>query len=199
MPEEHLKSDEDVDKILRIAVKLPGGTGTADLRSRLQAAADEMGITPEQLEEAEKRYAEEKEHQDALETYVQEQRSGFLANLFPYLIAVALFFFLDFRKDGTLSWFWWPTLGWGVGVFFHALSVFNRKSQSFQKEFARWKRRRDRRRRRESDDDDDEFGINARLSGVHIAVGNKIITPKFEVSDLRKSDRKRKDDDDDDD
>lgn len=93
MPEEHLRSDEDVEKILRIAVKLPGGAGQADLRSRLNAAAEEMGISPEQLEEAERRYAEEQARQEELEEYVQEQRSGFLSNLIPYLIFTAVFFF----------------------------------------------------------------------------------------------------------
>lgn len=102
-----------------------------------------------------------------------------------------------------LNWFWWPTIGWGIGVLMHALGVFNRKSRSFQEEFEEWRRKRDRRRKRgddyddEDDDEDDDFGISRKLKGVHIIAGNKVITPKFEVRDYSKRDKRRSEDDDD--
>ncbi len=60
MPEEQLKTDEDVEAILRLAVQQPS-IDSADLRSRLTHSAAELGISEEQLRLAEAQYFEEKE------------------------------------------------------------------------------------------------------------------------------------------
>jgi hypothetical protein len=58
-----------------------------------------------------------------------------------YLACTAFFFFLDV-KDGHLSWFWWPTIGWGIGVFGHSLCMLNPRSEQFQREFREWRKSR---------------------------------------------------------
>ncbi|MFM9874422.1 MAG: hypothetical protein ACKVQS_13280 [Fimbriimonadaceae bacterium] len=60
MPDDQLRTDEDVEGILRLAVQQTT-VDTADLRSRLSLSAEELGITEEQLKLAETQYFEEKE------------------------------------------------------------------------------------------------------------------------------------------
>jgi 2TM domain len=51
------------------------------------------------------------------------QRKGFYVHLATYVGVMTLLFVIDFL-DGGKWWFYWPLLGWGIGVAFHALSVF---------------------------------------------------------------------------
>lgn len=197
MPDEHLKSDEDVEQILRLAVQMPGGMGSEDLRSRLNAVAEEMGISPEQLQQAEEQYRAEKDRKEAMEEYVKEQRANFFSNLIPYILVSLGCVFWDFRSDSSISWSIWVIIGWGIGVVGHAISAFSPNSSTYTKDFERWKRRRDRRKQRREGgvinvDEEIAEKIESRLSGVHIVAGNKIITPKLVVTDLNKSDQQEK-------
>jgi|GEM_PF-6409689 len=60
MPDDQLRTDEDVEEILRLAVQ-QNTVDSADLRSRLTLSAAEMGISEEQLKRAETQYFQEKE------------------------------------------------------------------------------------------------------------------------------------------
>ncbi|MCA0361946.1 MAG: hypothetical protein LCH41_12960 [Armatimonadetes bacterium] len=55
---EHLQSDSDVEAILGLAMEKSGTT--TSLRDRLQATAQELGISPEALAEAEEEYRQAK-------------------------------------------------------------------------------------------------------------------------------------------
>jgi hypothetical protein len=102
-------------------------------------AAREMGISDEALTQAEEQWAREMVDKAHFSEFVRHQRSGWLWHLGTYLPFLAFFFFLDIR-DGDLTWFWWPTFGWGIGVFFHTVGVLNTKSESFQAEFRKWRK-----------------------------------------------------------
>lgn len=140
MSQSHLENDSDVENILRIAVRIPDPNREVGLRERLERSAAELEITPEQLAEAEKRYAEQKALEADMAAYVREARIGFLWHLIPYLL-VNSFAIADGLKDGSYG-FLFMTLGWGTGLFFHGLGVFNRKSDEFQKEFLEWREKR---------------------------------------------------------
>lgn len=77
-----------------------------------------------------------------------EELQGFYWNLISYLIVNLFLLFLDLR-DGNYDWSYWPLLGWGMGVAFHAIEVFsffndnNWKDKMIQKELNRRKRERD--------------------------------------------------------
>jgi hypothetical protein len=47
----------------------------------------------------------------------------------------------------------WPILGWGIGLAFHAWGSLNSASESFQSEFAAFRKKRARRQRRDDDED----------------------------------------------
>jgi 2TM domain len=48
---------------------------------------------------------------------------GFYIHLATYIGAIALLFFIDFLTGGGW-WFYWPLLGWGIGIIAHAFTVF---------------------------------------------------------------------------
>lgn len=65
--------------------------------------------------EQDERYARAKKR-------VAELRS-FYSHLTVYVVIMAVLFFVDLR-DGGNWWFYWPLMGWGIAVVFHALGTF---------------------------------------------------------------------------
>ena len=55
----------------------------------------------------------------------REER-GFYSHLLVYIAVNLFFFILNFRQGFDHVWFFWPTLGWGIGVFFHWVGVFGK-------------------------------------------------------------------------
>jgi hypothetical protein len=54
---------------------------------------------------------------------VQEIR-GFFWHLFTYLIINAFMFVLNWLTGSGRWWFFWPMIGWGIGLAFHGAFVF---------------------------------------------------------------------------
>jgi hypothetical protein len=54
-----------------------------------------------------------------------EAQKGFYVHLITYLLVNAGLFFVNLatRRNGGW-WFYWPVLGWGVGLAAHGFSVF---------------------------------------------------------------------------
>ncbi|MBC7522844.1 MAG: 2TM domain-containing protein [Flavobacterium sp.] len=50
---------------------------------------------------------------------------GFYGNLISYIIFNGFFLILNLKSDPSHLWFYWPLLGWGIGVIFHGMRVFN--------------------------------------------------------------------------
>ncbi len=55
-----------------------------------------------------------------------EARKGFLSHFLIYLLVNAGLFLINLltRRDGGSWWFYWPLLGWGIGVAVHAVSAY---------------------------------------------------------------------------
>ena len=49
---------------------------------------------------------------------------GFYGNMISYSLIVPLLIFINYRTYWGFQWFWFPMLGWGLGLTFHAFSVF---------------------------------------------------------------------------
>ncbi|MCI3938722.1 2TM domain-containing protein [Chryseobacterium aahli] len=49
---------------------------------------------------------------------------GFYGNLISYCAVIPFLIFVNFYTQNNYYWFWWPLLGWGVGVASHAFQVF---------------------------------------------------------------------------
>lgn len=77
-----------------------------------------------------------------------KELKDFYWNLSSYLIVNAFLTFLDLF-DGSLDWVYWPILGWGMGILFHAIEVFGKfntsrwEDRQIQKELERRKAQRE--------------------------------------------------------
>jgi hypothetical protein len=134
---EHLKSDQDVDEILRLAVNKSGLGG--DLRSRLETSAEELGIPPEALAEAEAEYYQRRQT-DAQERHARiRRRRAFIEHFVSYfgvnLLLIGIWYF---TTHGTKP-FWpiWPIMGWGLcGVLPHFVNamILNKDEEEDEKQ-----------------------------------------------------------------
>ena len=52
-----------------------------------------------------------------------EKLKGFYGNLISYCCVVPILIFINLQSGG-FQWFWFPMLGWGMGLTFHALETF---------------------------------------------------------------------------
>ncbi|SFS50972.1 2TM domain-containing protein [Zhouia amylolytica] len=54
-----------------------------------------------------------------------ENLKGFYWNLGTYLIVIPLLAYVNYKTTWEdIKWFWFPLLGWGLGIIFHGFSVF---------------------------------------------------------------------------
>lgn len=54
-----------------------------------------------------------------------EELKGFYGNLTAFVVVNIGLICLNLVSSPKYLWFFWPFLGWGFGVFFHAVKVFN--------------------------------------------------------------------------
>ena len=54
-----------------------------------------------------------------------EDIKGFYGNLIAYIVFNGFFLVLNLLTTPDQLWFFWPLIGWGVGVIFHGMKVFN--------------------------------------------------------------------------
>lgn len=137
-----LRSDEDVEAILRIAVKQTGMSGGQSLRERLNAAADELGLTPEQIAEAEKKYFIEQQEKAEFEEFKQHQRSEYFEHVGAYLGVNAVSFIVNYMTSGQITWAWWVLFAWGIAIVSGFRSAFATNSNGFQNEYKQWQKRK---------------------------------------------------------
>lgn len=89
MGNESLRSGQDVEAILRLAIQSGTETG-GDLRDQLQRSADELGISREALTKAEDRFVATLK----IERFMKAKRQGFQSKLTKYLSINLMFQFL---------------------------------------------------------------------------------------------------------
>ena len=68
-------------------------------------------------------YTEEQKYIRAKRTV--EKLKEFYANLIAYLVVIPFLIFVNLQVSPGFHWFWFPMLGWGIGVLFHGFSVYN--------------------------------------------------------------------------
>ena len=80
-----------------------------------------------------------------------EKLKEFYYNLLSYSLVIPFLIFINWKTSWEFQWFWFPMFGWGIGLAFHAMSVYfeggrfgrnweQRKIQEFmeQEERKRW-------------------------------------------------------------
>ena len=53
-----------------------------------------------------------------------EEIKGFYSHLIVYVAVNILLVIINLVTSRGVLWFYWPLLGWGIGLFFHAMGVF---------------------------------------------------------------------------
>ena len=76
------------------------------------------------------------ENQEAYEKAKKrvEAKIGFYIHLAVYVVVNILLIISNLLTSTQELWFRWPLIGWGIGVFFHALGVFAFTGRSSIKE-----------------------------------------------------------------
>lgn len=73
-------------------------------------------IVSEKIEDGDKAYKKAKKR--------VEEIKGFYSNLISYCIVIPFLIFINLTTNSHNHWFWFPLLGWGIGVATHAFQVF---------------------------------------------------------------------------
>ncbi|WP_223034918.1 2TM domain-containing protein [Hanstruepera marina] len=53
-----------------------------------------------------------------------EEIKGFYGNVISFMVVIPFLIFINYRTSWDFQWFWFPVLGWGMGIVFHAFGVF---------------------------------------------------------------------------
>ncbi len=124
MAEPLLRSGEDVEAILKIALRNEHGS-VDELRERLARSADELGISPEALAQAEEQYRKEAK----IDKYMAAKQAGFRSSLITYgAITVLLNVIYTITMFGK---FYWPGIvlaAFGVAIAGHFNDLRQRPS-----------------------------------------------------------------------
>ncbi|MBS1708923.1 MAG: 2TM domain-containing protein [Armatimonadetes bacterium] len=160
MPEEqeHLQSDEDMEAILRLAVRR--SPFDDDLRSRLRQTADELGITPEQLAAAEAEYALKKKQdettraeREAYETdfaaFRKSRWNGLYQSIGSYISINLLLHAINYattggtmiQAGGRFAHYWaiWPLIGMAFPLFGRFVRVVFASREEEEAKFRKWR------------------------------------------------------------
>ena len=54
-----------------------------------------------------------------------EEIKGFYGNLTAYIVVNMALLVINLLTTPQYLWFFWPMLGWGIGVVFHGMKVYN--------------------------------------------------------------------------
>lgn len=71
----------------------------------------------------ENKYQEEERYYEAKKRV--EEIKGFYGNLISYIVVNIGLMVINLLTSPKYLWFFWPMLGWGIGVLFHGMKVFN--------------------------------------------------------------------------
>ena len=124
---EHLTrhyTPEEVTAIVRRALNGQSPSDSISYKELLETAKD-LGVSPERLEAAVREQEEDGEMDEAREKWRRRRRQQFInGHLRAYLIVNGFLFLLDLVTTGGV-WFFYPMLGWGIGLAFDASAAFH--------------------------------------------------------------------------
>lgn len=167
---EHLNSDEDVEAILRLAIRQNSAT-SENLQDRLKLSAQELGISDAQLAAAEEAYRKEKLSQQAEQTRVATEAElwskwrkiqihSFYRHAMSFVSVNLGLMALNWFTTGSLSWVWFVIVSWAIGLTTHLGKVLASYSDENHAEFQKWVKKQNRmssgaqsKRKRMSDDE----------------------------------------------
>lgn len=143
-------SDDEAEEILRRVIqKQHEGSGGGLSRGDLVEAARQLGIAPEQVDRAIAERDAERDEDAELARVRARRRAGFVSHLVPFLAVNAFLIAIDLLSGGGL-WFYWPLLGWGLGLVMHAWQALGPTTEQDRERLRKRKERERRRKEREA-------------------------------------------------
>lgn len=131
---------DETEEILRRAIAID--TMQERGKELMRRTAEEMGISQEALDQAEREYFQQMRDEQELREFTRQRRASFWSHLGTYFVINASLVAIDLISDGRLEWAYWPILGWGIGIAIQAIETFNRHDEDFQKAFEKWRKKR---------------------------------------------------------
>ena len=128
----------DVQVILGRALARQHNSEFSELQ--LVEMAQELGITPETLEQAKLDWFAEHQEAELRRAFDHKQRQGFKSQLITYVIFNTFLVGLNIVTPGSHPWSLYPLLGWGMGLALDAATTFGFiKQDEYEKKFRKWK------------------------------------------------------------
>ncbi|WP_437993663.1 2TM domain-containing protein [Sorangium sp. So ce145] len=115
-------TEAEVRAILERALRDAETRGVS--HDELVAAAEEIGISRGAIEAASRDIEHVRGEEAAREAILARRRKGLRSHLFSFLLVNAFLFAVNALTDGPW-WFFWPLLGCGLGLAFHALGALS--------------------------------------------------------------------------
>ncbi|MFS8810883.1 2TM domain-containing protein [Synechococcus sp. R65.1] len=134
-------SQEDVQQILQRAIARQPRLGEFT-RSQLEEMAAELGISPQELEEAEREWRAWQQLTNQRREFQRYRRRQFYQLLGRYAIVNSFLVGLDWLSGGGLSWSLFILMGWGLAVALKGWSTYQTEGERYEKEFRQWQKKR---------------------------------------------------------
>lgn len=139
-------TDEQAQEILRMAARSSMGVGGVSQRQLLETAA-ELGISAEEVLQAERAYIKEKELQDDRKAFFLNKRKELLSRISGWLSLAAVLYGIyfatrGFTLDGWISgWPKWPVGITGLFLLKEVLEICSDMTVNRQSAFEKWRAR----------------------------------------------------------
>jgi hypothetical protein len=117
---------------------------------RLLAMADELGVSPNEVEAVIAEVLQEQQDKTFRREYIAQRRGTLWPHLVTYLLVCAFLILVNVLSDPHVIWAIFPILGWGIGIGSHAAAVLPTKGAAFEREFLQWKQQRERKTQRKA-------------------------------------------------
>jgi hypothetical protein len=134
-------SQEDVQQILQRAIARQPRLGEFT-RSQLEEMAAELGISPQELEEAEREWRAWQQLTNQQREFQRYRQRQFYQLLGRYAIVNSFLVGLDWLSGGGLSWSLFILMGWGLAVALKGWSTCQTEGEHYEKEFRQWQKKR---------------------------------------------------------
>lgn len=132
---------EDAQQILQIAIARQAET--EDLtRIQLVEIAEEMGITSDDLQQAEQEWRRRQGENEQRSAFDRYRQSHFQQHLTKFAIVNTFLVALDMSTHESLSWSLYVVFMWGLAVALDAWKAYQDRGEAYETAFQRWNRQR---------------------------------------------------------
>ena len=114
-------STEEVNRVIQRALHLKRQIGIS--QEELLEIGKDLGLDSRMIEEAINEESSTKYKEKAEKEWRQSRKFGFHWHLWSYIVTNGVLFLVNILTPGPW-WFYWPVIGWGVGIACHFRNVY---------------------------------------------------------------------------